>query len=264
MKIFIPTRGRPERQPTVVALEEADIRYHLVCTARDPMLGRYQELYGRNRLIIAPTRSIGEKRDFILQNAGDNGKIVMVDDDLAFFVRKRDGQFRKIARPQDLRKLFEWLEEALEKHAHAGLCDKFMSQNRQRGVAYRGRYNQVLAYNKALIRKRLKKLDRVDFPKFRLDLNQEHDFHLQLLALGLPPAISCEFSKDARYYADGGCSAYRTPKLERQIFNKLQQLWPEYVRLRETKHAIGGIAATFNWRKATEEGIARYEQHIGS
>lgn len=263
MKIFIPTRGRPERQPTAAALAEADIPGRLVCTKHDDQLERYQELYKASHVLVAPTKTLTEKRQWILQNTGPNDKIIMLDDDLTFFIRKRDGQFRKATRPQDLVKLFQWFEEALETHAHVGLCDKFMSQNRPRGVAHRGRYNQVMGYNKALIRKRLKQLGRIDFPKFRLDLNQEHDFHLQLLALGLPPAISCEFSKDARYYADGGCSAYRTPKLEREVFNRLQQLWPEYVRLRETKHAIGGVAATFNWRKATEEGIERYERRIG-
>lgn len=254
MKIFIPTRGRPNRQPTADAFYTAGVPYHLVCTESDVTLPQYVKEHGKATILIADTKTLTEKRQWIMDHTARNDVVLMFDDDLGFYVRERARPGFLKADSGGVRAMIRWFGDALKEYAHAGLVDKFMSQTQPRGTKNGGRYNQVMGYNKARIWDRMARRGIKNFPRFRLPLNQEHDFHLQLLAMGLPPAISCEFSKDAKYYADGGCSAYRTPELELEVFDELKRLWPDFVRLRATKHAIGGRAATFNWRKAAQMG----------
>lgn len=248
MRIFIPSFGRPDRQKTAAALAEAGVPFEIIHSERDKTIGQYPREY-KSTILVGP-RLLVEKRDMLFQMA--KGKIVMMDDDLTFFSRKRDGSFTK-ATPAGIRKMVKEIESRLDLYAHVGLVDKFMAQSQPRRVRIGGRYNQVLAYNLQTIRKQAKKR-RKEVPSFRMALNQEHDMHLQLLALGLPPAVLCEYSKDAKYYAEGGLSNYRTAKTERDAFRALAKKWPKYVTLVETKNSISGMAARFDWRAARVDG----------
>jgi hypothetical protein len=266
LRIHIPTKGRPNKQPTAEALRAAGIPFTLVCTLSDPAIQEYIDNYGPRNVMVVDVINLMHKRQLIFDSPRQpGGKIIMMDDDLTFYARRKDGGFEK-ATPKQLVSMIEFMSSCLDRFAHVGLVDKFMSQNQPRGMKYRGRYNQVLAYNTKLIRKRWTKSFGIglhhDMPKFRSRLNQEHDMHLQLLRLGLMPAILCEYSKNAAYYSKGGLTGFRTPKLERAVFNELVKNWPDYVRLRKTRHAIGGVAATFNWRRAMQEGLRRWEDHV--
>lgn len=269
MRIFIPTRGRPFRQPTADALYEAGIQFTFVFSASDLSLDSYdaaiKNLYPKAGHWTMTVSGIMEKRQSIFEHATDN-KIIMLDDDLKFYKRRRDGGFN-IATKAQIRQMIKSIEKALDKNAHVGLVDKFMSQTRPRGRVHSGRYNQVLGYNMRMIAERVRLLSsngmmhHDSHPKFRLSLNQEHDMHLQLLELGFAPTILTEYSKNAAFYAAGGLSHMRTKTLERSVFKKLQALWPQYVKLRKSKHSIGGVAATFNWRAATANAVARNKEY---
>lgn len=239
MKIFIPSRGRPDRQPIAEALSAANIPFTLVLTKGDPCIPEYAGLGYPYRIVKA--RNMFEKRNAALK--GVTGKVLMFDDDVRIYARTNCGLFYK-ATSKDLRRMVKRIDKALNKHAHAGLCDKFMSQTRPRGHGTFGRYNQVLAYNLDLWPKGRKR------PKFRLWVNSEHDVHLQLAQQGFAPWIDYEFTKDAPYYAKGGCSTYRTPEVERDAMHKFASLWPDLVTVVDHKTNISGKAIRVKWKQA--------------
>lgn len=254
MKIYILTKARPDRQPTAEALNQAKIPFTFALTSRDKTIPQLLENYrGCNRIVLSVS-NLMEKRDWLFRNAEE--PILMLDDDLTFFARRKNGKFEKAA-PKDLRRMVAWFSKVLTKYAHAGMVDKFMCTYQPRGVAYAGRYNQVLGYNPPLalgIWQSRRQYDPSRKPEFDLELNQEHDMHMKMLALGLVPAITCEFSKDGKYYAKGGLTGFRTAPKERKIFKELKRRYPDFVKLRETPHSISKLAATFNWRKAKKAG----------
>jgi hypothetical protein len=247
VRIYIPTRGRPDRQPAMEALLAAGFKPILVLSESDPEFDAYYKRWHGHTKLHAKAKSIAEKRQQILACNG-NVPFVMIDDDLRFYKRSREGKRFSIATSEQLRELFYHVEAALELYAHVGISDKFMAQTRPRNTVGYGRYNQFLAYNPKLFPK--------PWPKFRLTTNQEHDFHLQLATRGRPPCILTEYSKNATFYSKGGCSHYRTPTLERRMFREMKRLWPDLVTLKKIDRRPG-IRMQVAWKKAVEYGQDR-------
>lgn len=245
MKIYIPTRGRPDRQPALEALIAAGAEVTLILSSGDKTIDEYHDNYvGKCERIEVPAHNIAEKRQAILEISGRQ-RFAMLDDDLRFYARSKDGKRFTIATPDQLRDMLAKVEQALHFNAHVGLADKFMAQTKPRTAVFYGRYNQFLAYNPKLFPK--------PAPKFRLITNQEHDFHLQLATQGRPPCILTEYSKNATFYSKGGCSHYRTPALERKMFREMKKLWPELVTLKKIERRPG-LRMQVAWKKAVELG----------
>lgn len=258
MKVYVLTKARPDRQPTAEALMEAKVPFQWVLTSGDKTIDQYVGNFGRKpeQYLTLHVKNLMQKRQWLFSHAKE--PILMLDDDLTFFARRKTGKFEK-AGTRDIRRMVAWFAKVLKKHAHAGMVDKFMCTYQPRGVATCGRYNQVLGYNPKLALDTWKDQRMCHpvkaNPKFDLELNQEHDMHMKLLALGLEPAISREFSKDGKYYAKGGLTGFRTAAKERKIFKVLKRRYPNFIKLRETPHSISKMAATFNWRKAKKAGL---------
>lgn len=245
--IYIPTYGRPNRQPTADALQAAGMHFCFVLSKNDELLATYRRLikqeYYNADIAVANVATISEKRDWILSKIGP--KIIMLDDDLTFYARRRAGNFTK-STPNDVRRMFKWLNTALDKFAHAGVIDKFMSQAAPRGSVQSRRYNSVLAYNKMLFP--------YPRPKFRIPVSEEHDVHLQLASKGLPPAVSCEFSKNTSYYNEGGCTDERTKHSELAGHKAFAALWPDLVTVVKSKSSLSGHAIKVRWAKSVGVG----------
>lgn len=247
MKIYIPTRGRPARQPTYETLLEAGYAPTLVLSRDDSTALAYKNTYGRANVLVVRASNLCEKRQAILNNVAmyRDQKFVMMDDDLTFFSRQGPAGTFKKSGTADIQCVLSDMEFALKRWAHVGISDKFMCQTKPRGSVTHGRYNQVMAYNPRLFPK--------PWPKFRMITNQEHDFHLQLATRGRGPLILTDYSKDAKYYADGGCSSYRTPTLERKVFRQMAKTWPDFVTLVKMDKRPG-LRMTVKWKKAVEAG----------
>jgi hypothetical protein len=244
MNVYIPTRMRPMRQPAVEACKAAGIPFTLVLSDVDTSYAEYVELYGKSVIATTSAKGICDTRNACLDIAKGrrHSKILMLDDDVRFYARDKWGKFFK-SDVRDLKRMFAWFDKALDTYAHAGITDKFMCQTKPRGTVEHGRYNQALGYNLKL------------WPKgtrFRIPVNEEHDMHLQLATQGRPPIISNEWSKDAPYYAKGGCSTWRTPKVEKRGMDDMLKLWPGYVRLVANDKQISKLAIRVRWKAAVE------------
>lgn len=87
MKIFIPTRGRADDQVTLSHFPE-DLRKQVTLVVNE----YEKDLYDKYdcQIMACPesvVHDIASKRKYICENAG-GGKIVMLDDDLRFYIRK--------------------------------------------------------------------------------------------------------------------------------------------------------------------------------
>lgn len=241
LTVYIPSKGRSDRQITADQLRAAGVSFTFICSADDTKAHLNAYALSGSSLLTAKVKSISEKRQWILGNIIRGPKIVMLDDDLVFYARISDAKFVR-ASPKQLQAMFLWLDKALDKHAHAGIVDKFMSQATPRGDVRARRYNAVLAYNLGLWPK--------PRPKFRIPVSEEHDVHLQLAARGLAPIISTEWSKATSYYSAGGCADERSAKSEARGHRRFAELWPGIVSVIPHKSNISGLATRVRWSKA--------------
>lgn len=238
MRIVIPSTGRCAVQPTLEALPEtavAELHVHL------DEIDRYARRWGHAASVVGLRyHGIREKRQHVLDTGGD-GKLVMMDDDLRFRARRADGRFER-ATAADVEAMLAAIEKALDERAHVGIADEFMCQHNPVGAVEGRRYNQVLGYNFGLVEGAR--------PKFRFEVNEEHDMHLQLLRLGHVPLVLTDWTKSSRYQAAGGCSTWRTAELERSEFHRFALEWSGVVSVVPNKNSISGLATRVNWRRA--------------
>ena len=241
MKIFIPTKGRPDRQRTSALLIEAGVD-HVLVTEDNP------GLYENPHLVLSvPPMSLVQKRQWIVEQNKD--KFIMMDDDLRFRHRAMDSDQFKRCGPRQIQDMIAHIEGALEFCAHVGLTDEFMCTSRPRGYLKFGRYNGLLAYNPKFWRS----LPKNKWPRFRLNLNHDHDFALQLYALGFHPAIFCDYTKSSKFYAKGGLHAHRRAADEKKAHEILAQHWPHLVSVVPSKTSLSGYRIAVKWKKAFEQ-----------
>lgn len=239
MKVVIPSRGRPSGVRTLEHLVHDDITLVVPkdeVTAYARYLG---ETHPDAKIFGVDCANIMEKRQWILDKFSKKDKIVMMDDDLRFRVRRTDGKF-VAADNKDVSTMLYDISKMLDVHCHGGISDEFMCQNNPPGHATRRRYNQVLAYN--FVGRKA--------PRFRLTINEEHDMHLQLLAQKHAGFVLTDYTKGSKYNASGGCSIWRTPELERAQFAEFARLWPDLVSVVPAKNSISGQGVRVAWRRA--------------
>ena len=86
MRIYIPTRGRADSQVTLSFFPD-DMRQNVTLVVDHDEADEYGQ-YDCNIMVCPDTVfDIATKRKYIHDNADDN-KIVMLDDDLRFYIRK--------------------------------------------------------------------------------------------------------------------------------------------------------------------------------
>lgn len=236
MRIVIPSRGRagnvrtlsyfPDRSAvTLVVPESEEIEYDRHCAGAEIVTGTWD--------------NIGQKRQFVLDRWASREKILMLDDDLRFRVRR--GEKFATATSEDVIKMIRTIDGLLDTARHVGIADEFMCQHNPPGLVEGKRYNQVLGYNFVGLK---------DVPHFRLMINEEHDMHLQLLRLGHRPVVLTDFTKGSLYQASGGCSTWRTGEVERDEFEKFRALWPDVVTIVPNANSCSGLATRVAWRRA--------------
>jgi TET-Associated Glycosyltransferase len=235
MKIFIPTYGRHDKQITSTLLSKAEIPHTLV-TEENPKI---YNLTQYANIIRCPSLHIGSMRQWIQDNTLTS-KLIMMDDDLTFRVRINNSFVR--SNPAQIQDMIHLINKLLDKYAHVGFVDEYMCNTRPHGYVIGGRYTNLLAYNRKLFPN--------PHPTYRIELNEEHDFNLQLTTQGLPPAILCDYTRSTQPYAPGGCSRYRTSTTELDSHKALTKLWPELVRILPSKTGKSGYRVAISWKKA--------------
>jgi hypothetical protein len=252
VKIYIPTIGRRNKQKSAEALLDSDIDFELVISNREPRPRKHFPY------IRCPEKGIRATRQWIMDRA--RGKLIMLDDDLSFHIRSKDGKTFKICSPSQLKVMFRAIEEALDIYAHGGILERFMGQTQPRHMKSNSRYIHVLCYNKALFP--------TPMPKYRTEVGEDFEMNLHLLTLGRPNFVLTEYAAENIPYAPGGCNTWRTQGLELKETLKLEKLFPGLVRVVSDnpseieanwkEAAKMNLRTRINWKKAAQIGKENY------
>lgn len=234
--IFVPTLNRPMRQPVAEMLSAARIPYTLIRSPRDTVAESVYTDMGFP-VVTVDTWGIRETRQAILEMPAE--RIIMLDDDLRFFVRHREGARFRAANPTDVKAMIAELDYKLDRFAHGGVMPRYMGNRAPRDFTMNVKYYHVLAYNKAL------------FPKdrtiaFRTAVGEDHDLNLQLLEAGCRNFVLTEWAQDDNEGASGGCSTWRTVELEYREADRLAELHPGLVK--RVHHRV-----YVQWKRAFDE-----------
>lgn len=254
MKIYIPTRGRAQKQITYHALPAG---IQKLTTLVVDYSERHMYPCYPNVLVLPPTKdTIGRVRQAICDwhdTTKYGPSLLMMDDDLSFYRRRTDqpDKFEDVE-DNDVVYMVRALDHVMNKvgFKHAGIMAR-EGGNRMVADKQNTRLLRVLAYNVETMRKHNVRFD-------RLIVMEDFDVALQLLQLGYPSMALCSWvHNQVGSGAAGGCSLYRTLERQAEGARGLHKLHPRFVKVVEktTKTAWGGatrIDVMVQWKKAFE------------
>ncbi len=249
MRIFIPTYGRSDNQVTWNNIPHAvRFRTHLVVQEREEQL--YDDKYP---LIVLPDNifTIGATRQWLVDNYADE-KILMLDDDLDFAVRRSDEPTKfRAAFDGDILQMLDTIQQSMDEGF------------KMVGVSGREGANRDTSQFKEVTRQlRIHALD-AGFFKYhnirfdRIPYMEDFDATLQLLELGYPNRVLNGWVHNQRggSNAPGGCSTTRTIDAHNEAAKRLHMLHPKYVRVVHKESGNWGDArldVNISWKKAYE------------
>lgn len=270
LPIYIPTRSRWQRCLTLDQLGPLALRRPVYLVVPEEQRHQYIELsaastqaWGCRVPVLAPpgVKGIAATRQFIGRHAAAythaHKKFIMLDDDLRFVRRKsKDDWHLQPNKPMDHVMMLAKVEAYLDKYAHVGISARQANNQMDLPAEYSVRCIRALAY-------RTHEFNRCVHG--RVNIMEDFDVTLQLLAKGYPNAVLTYWAQDqAQTQAKGGCSDYRSHKLHENNVRKMAALWGDgIVRLRQKQNKTGGefgsrLEATIYWKKA----LGLYEREL--
>ena len=256
MKIYIPTRGRPINQETLKWFpKHMQEDGSVVLVIDEDEKNRYYNYPNTTKMVVpASCVGIGPKRKYIVENT-DDPRIVMLDDDLRFYVRKSptDWHLRYLG-SEEYPALFGLLDEWMDQgYAHCGVSAREGNNRVEKLSVENTRYMRALAYNLEVFPK--------DIVWGRTRVMEDFDISLQLLRRGKACKVSYFYAQGQKSSnAPGGCSEWRTIDVHNTGAEMLYALHPTCVKLveKQTKTAWNGLPRTdviIGWKKAFKEGL---------
>lgn len=204
-------------------------------------------------------KGLGPTRQWVLDNhdvEALGAGIVMVDDDLQFFARRYDApsKFRRLEGPAEHEELFDRLAEMLHAVPVVGLADRSGANRLAAPVVMTTRMFALIGVHVPTARRIGARFDRVP-------LQEDFDFILQHLTLGIPNAVLTTHCKDdERSNAPGGCSTYRNEERMSASAEKLHSLFPDVVKVVQKETPSWGNGMTtrtdvnVQWKRALKRG----------
>lgn len=247
MQIFIPTRGRVNKQITLSILPPSVLeKTWLVVPSGEAKAFNYARIMEAPREI----KGISATRAYIMEKSKDS-KVVLIDDDVKLCIRRKQSRSGawcyELATANEIKLLFEIADSLLDTFSHGGMTHRQDGWAIKSPILLNQRCYDLAFYNRASIG---------DKAVFRLELMEDFDFTLQLLKAGLPNFHLTEYAiSTTGSNSEGGCSLYRTAKMQADCAHRLAALHPGLVKpvQRNTKSSWGGGARTdvrISWKKA--------------
>lgn len=258
MKVFIPTMGRLNEQPTWGSLNGNGVcDVTLVCPLNE--LERHRD---RGRNAISPPDSvtrIAPTRKWIMENAADDNYIVMMDDDLTFAVRRDDDPTRfRPAGKEDISDMLVRLAALFAKGAsHVSIAMREGANRNTEEVLYNTRVARVIGYNREVFLN-----EGADFTNSTV--MDDFEVTLHLLTRGHANVVLNSYVQNQKSSGSpGGASLYRDLAMHKAAAEKLASRYPKFVKtvVKTTKTAWGGATRTdvlVQWKKAYEYGVNNY------
>lgn len=245
MDIFILSSGRPTKQITYRSLPH-HFRKQVQIVVPEAEVKDYK-LHGLP-VEACPVKGIGATRQWVLDNCGD--KVVMMDDDLTFAMRREDEPTRfEDANVQDIERMFGDISERLNTFSHVGVATREGGNRNTADYLYTTRMLRILAYRADRLYKAGVRFD-------NLPVMEDFDVTLQLLRksfnnIVLNWIVHNQYGSNAA----GGCSQYRTLDVQAHAATMLARKHHPFVKVvqKQTKTAWGGANRTdvrIAWKKA--------------
>lgn len=255
MKIYIPSKARADQKwHTWEALPPAAQKRAFMVIGPDDA-DAYAERFPMSQLMVVDVHGIGAVRQHIIDIS--EGPVLMLDDDLSFFVRREDDRTKLAkATPRDVSSMLRKMEQILRSNAHAAIAVREGANRNTDPYLFNTRCLRALGYDASVL-----KAEGVSFD--RLPVMEDFDVALQLLRKGYQSVTLNEWCQDqGTSNAPGGCSTYRTMDVQAQGAEGLAALHPGFVKVvtKTTKTAWGGQTrkdVQVSWKKAYESGKGR-------
>lgn len=253
MQVVIPTYGRADMrlQHTLAQLFTEGVRPTLVVQQREAHLYTWGDAMCNIAILPPHISTIAPTRDWIIHDMPGEDRVVMMDDDLQFAVRRSDDPTR-FRQPEggDITEMLSEIDRLLRLAPMCGIGAREGGNRNTESILWNTRTMRVLGFN----RKILKELHICCHP-----MEVMEDFHvaLQLLRAGfdIPLANQWVSNQAGGSGAAGGCSSWRTEALQTANAHRLAGLHPGFVKVvqKATKTAWGGGTRTdvmVQWKKA--------------
>jgi glycosyltransferase involved in cell wall biosynthesis len=266
--IFIPTRGRVDRQITLQNLPE-NIRQEVTLVGDPGEVVALNKKWGQqvHQVIhVGDCSNLSEKRQRCVERASTD-YIIFIDDNCTFhtihhsdrgqitkspIIMINDKNFTSKSQKHHLNQLFNWIITQLQtdKYGMVGVSHrpdvKGLSKidlNSSNLYLLNRRFFAMWGINRKLM------LKLPGSPKFN-DVILMQDFYmiLQFLTNGIPVIKTYEYAFDKQgSNTEGGCSTYRTPELLLSESLKLQRMFPGFVTIKNK--------GTSNWKRFGNQTI---------
>jgi len=249
MNLYIPSSGRAAEQYTLRQLTPEWLRKTIIVVPEDEIDAYHRNVPHDVRIMGCPHKGIGPTRQFII-HAAYPGKVVMMDDDLRFFKRRKDDRSKFMdAFEDDVDDMLSQIELSLKDYAAVGVCPREGGNRYPDRVYHNVRLLRVLAYDTIVL-----STQDIDFRT--VPVMEDFLVSLSLLTRGYPNIMLSDWCHNQRGSNDsGGCSQYRTMEMQRDAALMLKQYFPDFVKVvtKTTKTAWGGQERTdvkIQWKKA--------------
>ena len=253
MNILIPTRNRADNQLTANTLRGAGIEPILVINHDD------RAKYNFHTLKVHAS-NIVEKRQAIIDRFGNEGKLVMCDDDMRFYTRNidpspsKDFTADRFKRADDfsIQLLFQRILDLLNFEVHVGVASRFMANQQKPPTRIGGKYIRVLAYN-------VNNMKSGPPPRYRFPGHEDHDFNMQMQSMGYRCVVITSYAQDdLGQFKPGGCATWRTPESDIAEMQRFAAAWPGIVSFGkpDEKNPIGRMHIA--WKKLREKSQSSF------
>jgi hypothetical protein len=258
MRIIVPTRGRIGKQTTLEYMSPVlHASVTVVCPAQEINEHIHSNYFMEKLVYMAqpdPDMTIAAKRAWILENHHqftDDGKLMMMDDDLRSYIRREDRDDRlRYSTWEDQEKWIPALASKVsEEIPHAGFGPR-QGNDRQNADDWvsPARMMLILAYHAPTVVR--------ECVLGRIETREDMDYSLQLLRKGFPNAVHHRFVVgQAGYNAKGGASLERTLERSNSDAQLLADLHPGYVRVVEKTYKNNPrLEVMCYWQRALRDG----------
>jgi len=224
MKIIMPSCARWNDMRTLKSIpEEIHPDIDLIVQAKE--YEKYKHFNCNIAVLPDHIQVYGKTIHWILSNY--KGKICILDDDLAFAIRRIKGDYHiKGCNEEEVRTILREIDQQLDVYAHVGVSAREGNNRITDDYAENVRYMRVLAYNTSL-------WNDIDIDRYlNMDTFVDFDLNLQLLRKGLPSYVFFKYAQGHKSSnAPGGCSVHRTMDEQARCAGLLKAYHKEFVKL---------------------------------
>ena len=214
----------------------------------------YHEVVPEGVTVFCPnTKGIAQTRQWIMEKTIELGYkyVLYLSDDLSFSYRNEEEKLKPAKKSHFVKmidQLYDWLKQG---YVHVGVSQRAFNHTTTGPYTEITRMNDVYAYEAAKVLEHGACFD-------NLPVMEDFDVTLTLLKKGEPNIVTHEYAWSQRKSGEeGGCSEYRTWKMQRDAAFALSNRHPGLVKVltKKSKSQWEGVGSTrvdvnIYWKKA--------------